>query len=399
MTAEKKPPIIKKVIKKGHGGHHGGSWKVAYADFVTAMMAFFLVMWLLAISSEAGKASLAEYFNELSMSDAVFNGGLPSAFTEGGAKQPGIMEGGCFAPKSEGDGTVEPEGGGTVEPEVENDDAQAQMAALVKTTQEMLENLNSLPEGVDGGEGSGDSGKAVEGSDTTMSIEQQQFSYALGSDIKDSLGEDIAGQVFVEKVAGGLRIQIVDTEGRPMFQSSGPGLSKVAIDILNLVASRIVPLPNKISIEGHTDDKPFAGKQFTNWELSSARASAARVHLAASGVKDDRLKSVSGYASSQPLKDTPPSDPLNRRISIMIWDVKPPTALAVKPGQVAPEKAGRGRISSRPPLPRVGGKPMPGVDVPLEELERQLYQSSIDRAATPDLSTVGPALPPTVPVE
>jgi len=153
MSSDKKPPIIKKIIRKGHGGGHSGtSWKVAYADFVTAMMAFFLVMWLLAISSEQGREALADYFNELSMTDAVFNGGLPSAFTEGGAKRPGILEGGCFKPKSDGEATVDPE--------AENEAVQAQIMALLQASQQLVKNLESLPAGEEGGEGSGDAGRS-----------------------------------------------------------------------------------------------------------------------------------------------------------------------------------------------------------------------------------------------
>ncbi len=441
MSGEKKPPIIKKVIKKGHGGHHGGSWKVAYADFVTAMMAFFLVMWLLAISSEQGKAALADYFNELTMYDAVFNGGLPSAFTEGGTQKPSVLEGGCFSPKSDGDATVDTE--------ANSEAAQAQMAALVKTTQELLENLDSLPAGVDGGEGSGDAGRTdAEGGPLTP--DQQQFADGLTSEIQGSLGDAAAGQVLVEKVKGGLRIQIVDKDGRPMFQSGGPGLTQQARAILDVVAARLAPIPNKISIEGHTDALTFSGQRFTNWELSTARASAARVYLASKGLSEDRITSVTGYAATQPLDKSNPSDPINRRIRILIWDEEPsppaappapapapappagthpappsggtaPTTPAEAtpappsgPSSVSPPPAGNGAAPSNgaavrpqgngpvapPPLPRpptqrpASSRPGSPALSP-EELETQLIESTMEKAASPDLSTVGPAQSPT----
>ena len=400
MSGDKKPPIIKKIIKKSHGGHHGGSWKVAYADFVTALMAFFLVMWLLAISSEAGREALADYFNELTMTDAVFNGGMPSAFDESKAK-PSILDGGCFSPKTEGDATIN----------TETDSAalQAQMAALLATTQTLLENLESLPEGVDGGEGSGDAGRA-ESSGTPLNAEEQQFSDSLVSEIKGSLGDAAAGQVTVEKVKGGLRIQIVDKEGRPMFKSGGPTLTNEAKGILSIVGERLRSVPNKISIEGHTDALAFSGQRMTNWELSTARASAARMYLSQMGVRDDRVTMVVGYAATQPLPKTDPNDPINRRISIMIWDEEPAPSIAPpgtrRNGQTpevsAPGNSGAKRSAvTPPPLPktpatgqRAGKRPTAGRPLTGEELENQLIESTMEKAASPDLSTVGPAVSP-----
>ena len=411
MSGDKKPPIIKKIIKKGHGGHHGGSWKVAYADFVTALMAFFLVMWLLAISSEAGREALADYFNELTMTDAVFNGGLPSAFDENKAK-PSILDGGCFSPKTEGDATINMD--------VNSEALQAQMAALLETTQTLLENLESLPEGVDGGEGSGNAGRAESG--TPLNAEEQQFSDSLISEIQGSLGDAAAGQVMVEKVKGGLRIQIVDKEGRPMFRSGGPTLTNEAKGILSIVGQRLSGIPNKISIEGHTDALAFSGQRMTNWELSTARASAARMYLSQMGVSDSRISMVVGYAATQPLPKTDPNDPINRRISVMIWDEEPGPAVAApgtpprRNGQGAnqdgrrPEASGtsvsnnngaKGSALTPPPLPRTPtqrpkGARQPASSRPLtgEELENQLIEKTMERAASPDLSTVGPATSP-----
>lgn len=380
MSGEKKPPIIKKIIKKGHGGHHGGSWKVAYADFVTAMMAFFLVMWLLAISSEAGREALADYFNELTLSDAIFNSGMPSVFGEGGSGRPSVLEGGCFSMMSDGDAAINPE--------VSSEALQAQMAALLKTTQTLLENLESLPEGVDGGEGSGDAGRGDSGA--SMNAEEQRFSDSLMSEVRGSLGDAAAGQVTVEKVRGGLRIQIVDKEGRPMFRTGGPALTDEAKGILSIVGQRLRTIPNKISIEGHTDALAFSGQRMTNWELSTARASAARMYLSQMGVSDDRITMVVGFAATQPLPDTDPNDPVNRRISIMIWDEDP------APAGPAPE--------TRPPVPGVsgGGSPPPLPKTPAalpnggrraltgKELENHLIEKTMEQAAVPDLSTVGP---------
>ena len=396
MSGEKKPPIIKKIIKKGHGGHHGGSWKVAYADFVTALMAFFLVMWLLAISSEAGREALADYFNELTMHDAVFNGGLPSAFTEGGARMPSVLEGGCFSPKPDGDATIDPE--------AESAAMQAQMAALLQTTQEVLENLNNLPEGVDGGEGSGDIGRAEHEGWEEASAEQRAFSEGLQAEIQGSLGDAAAGQVLMEKVKGGLRIHLIDQAGRPMFASGGPAMTPEAKAIMDVIAARLNSIPNKISIEGHTDASAYAGQRITNWELSTARASAARLHLAKSGLADDRITMVAGYAATMPMTGTDAHDPINRRISIMIWDEEPePAPIVPAPPKAAePTQSGTAADSSanvtippslpkqqaplRTPKPPRQQKPTPTAP-PMtgEELENMLIEKAMEKASQPSL--------------
>lgn len=398
MSGDKNPPIIKKIIKKGHGGHHGGSWKVAYADFVTALMAFFLVMWLLAISSEAGREALAEYFNELTMYDAVFNGGLPSAFTDGGAKQPSILEGGCFSPKPAGDATVDVESDSTAA-------MRAQMAALLQTIQELVENLDNLPEGVDGGEGSGDVGRAEQEGWSDATAEQRRFSEELNAEIQGSLGDAAAGQVLVEKVKGGIRIHIVDQSGRPMFASGGPAMTPEAKAIMDVVAERLATIPNKISIEGHTDASTYAGQRVTNWELSTARASSARLHLARTGMPDSRVTMVAGYAATQPMTGTDAYDPINRRISIMIWDEDPEpapsdttngnrqggTGPSAKPSITPPSLP---RQRPRPPHQQTPTTPMTG-----EELENLLIEKTMEKAAQPDLSTVGPAPSPPLPTD
>jgi len=411
MSSEKKAPIIKKIIKKSHGGGHGGtSWKVAYADFVTAMMAFFLVMWLLAISSEQGREALADYFNELSMSDAVFNGGLPSAFTEGGAKRPGILEGGCFKPKSDGDATVDPES--------ENEAVQAQIMALLQASQKLMKNLEALPAGDEGGEGSGDAGRSEApptapgsgqggGEGGPLNSEDEALKKELMAQVQDALGGSASGQVEVERTKGGLRIQVMDQDGRPLFVLGGAKLTDLGRKLLTTVADSLQGKTNKISIEGHTDGLRMSGQAVTNWELSTARASAARIVLSQSGVPNDRLTAVTGYADTQPLAGTDPNDPQNRRISIMVWDenAAPPPApkgapvrpKAQGPGAKAPAAPAPSRPSAaapaRPPLPAAKPKTPPKTPPKTrEQVERDLIDSSMQRAAT-DRSTVGPPVP------
>jgi chemotaxis protein MotB len=404
-------------------------------------------MWLLAISSQAGKAALADYFANLTMYDAVFNGGLPSTFDPGGAS---ILDGGCFSPKSDGDDTKKSEGDKPAKEKADGggntqNQNQAALAALMQTTQDLMQHLDSLPAGADGGEGSGDAGRSdavsgqgggspggpggdQEGGEGPLNADQQQFADQLHAAVEGSLGDEAAGQVFVEKVKGGLRVQIVDKDGRPMFQSGGPALTETAKGILDVVAARLKDIPNKISIEGHTDSLTFAGQRFTNWELSTARASATRVYLATKDVQENRLTAVTGYAATQPLDKENPQDPINRRISVMIWDEesKAPPLPAVPPtpgntpdssatplpadavpsasrgpapqpnapllptnATAVPGQAGGPANGSPPSLPR---PPRPAKTAPLtpDELERRLVETTMEKAAVPDLSTVGP---------
>jgi chemotaxis protein MotB len=381
---------------------------VAYADFVTAMMAFFLVLWLLAISSEQGREALADYFNELALSDAVFNGGMPSAFTEGGAKRPGILEGGCFKPKSDGDATVDPE--------ADNEAVQAHILALLETSQKILQNIDSLPAGEDGGEGSGDAGRSDSvpgapgqqggsGGDRPLSPSQEEFKSELMAQVQGALGNAAAGQVEVERIRGGMRIQVMDQDGRPLFALGGARLTDQGRALLNTVAERLVGTNNKISIEGHTDALRMSGQRVTNWELSTARASAARIILNQAGVADSRLTAVSGYAATQPLPDIDPNEPQNRRISIMVWDDNsapfPPTAPSPPGAGARPpisQPSASGAPSAAPPsLPRLPtARPQAQAPPPppktREQLESELIENSMQRAAT-DRSTVGPALP------
>ncbi|MDR2340653.1 MAG: OmpA family protein [Deltaproteobacteria bacterium] len=460
MASDKKSPVIKKVIKKGHGGHHGGSWKVAYADFVTAMMAFFLVMWLLAISSEQGKAALADYFQNLTMTDAVFNGGMPSAFDPSNPS-PGILTGGCFDLIQKGQ-EIE-------EKEKELDEREKNMQCATVTTVAVQDpNLTHLPEGVEGGEGSDQSGVApgeglyVDGSGTPGGAltdderKAQEAKDVLAAEISaaatDAMGGDAEGQFTVEKVPGGLRLELMDKEKRPVFISGQPRLTPVAQDILGRVAEKLETIPNKISIEGHTDAVSTLSQELTNWELSTARASAARRFLSRHGIADDRVTMVAGFAATRPLPNTSPTDPVNRRISIMIWDQDPgvqsatPRTPGVGPGTAPSEgsapagtgQAGQGAQGQGTP-PEPGQRPAarPGQGAPgapqegerpsddgaatppasgatpgtpsgratppratrqapkpakptVEELERQLLDETLKRAATPDTSTAGP---------
>jgi chemotaxis protein MotB len=254
--AEKKTVIIKKVKKGGHGGHHGGAWKIAYADFVTAMMAFFLLMWLLNTLSEDTKEQLSIYFKEFS----VFEG-VPESMRMGeGGKDSSAVE--RLAPILM-EGTVG-------------------MYAEGKSQEEILKEA--------------------------MAIEEKLKAY------KDEL--------VVDTFDNGVRIQMLYGEGNPFFESASSQLTGDARNVLRVIADTVRDMPNQVAVEGHTDAVPLGGpnSRYTNWELSTDRASSARLILQEFGVDPKRIVRVAGYAATQPLILDNPEDPRNRRVSILLFN-------------------------------------------------------------------------------
>ncbi|MDR1035965.1 MAG: OmpA family protein, partial [Deltaproteobacteria bacterium] len=413
-------------------GHHGGSWKVAYADFVTAMMAFFLVMWLLAISSEQGKAALADYFKELTLTDAVFNGGMPSAF-DPSAAAPGILQGGCFDMIKRGKELEEREQALAQREAavVAAGDDRPEAGATNPTDRPQDPELTDLPEGVQGGEGSDQTGvapgqglyadgtgvpggaltdeeKAAREAQAARDAANQALGDQLRGAVAGALGGNLDGQLSVEVVPGGLRVELMDKEKRPLFVSGQPRLTQAAQQILAVIAERLRTIPNKISIEGHTDAVVTVSQELTNWEISTARASAARRLLARQGIDDARLTMVAGFSSTRPLPQTSPLDPVNRRISVMIWDEGTDIAQA-RPGApqpapgTSPPSAGdapRPRPPAPPAPPPQATRPMPVAQRPNpEDLEHQLLEDTLSRAAAPEGTTAGPPVPAPAPGE
>ena len=258
--AENKSIIIKK-IKKGHAGAHGGAWKVAYADFMTAMMAFFLLMWLLSMVVPEKRAGVEQYFREFSLFDKQSTMDV----RQGGAMIP-LQD---KAPVPQRDELTEPDAKGV--PAVQPVEIQKKIRQAIDI---------NLPE------------------------------------LKD--------QVIVEANEAGVRIQLLYDEKDPMFAKGSPELTASGKRALKVVAAQLAPLPNKIAVEGHTDSVNYSGGKYTNWELSTARASSARVGLELSGLTGERLARVAGYAATQPLFPDNPADARNRRISILVMNyVKP----------------------------------------------------------------------------
>jgi chemotaxis protein MotB len=278
--AEQQPIIIKKIKKGGHG-HHGGAWKLAYADFVTAMMAFFLLMWLLGTTTEPERKGIAEYFQD------PFKASTEEKGADVGDRTSIIQAGGADI-TSEDQGQVDK--GMTAEnKDISSEEIEKKAEEIEK---EKLENLKQ---------------KIQDKIDSTEEL----------TEFKD--------QVKLEITSEGLRILIVDAQNRPMYKLASAEPEPQIKTILQALAPVINELPNKVSINGHTDARPFPPnqKKYTNWELSSDRANAARYELNHGGLPEEKVLRVIGLSSSIPYNpDTEPLDPINRRISIIVMNKK-----------------------------------------------------------------------------
>ena len=276
--AKKLQPIIIKKIKKGGHAVHGGAWKIAYADFVTAMMAFFLLMWLLGSTSEGDKKGIADYFQS-PMKVALLNGG------SGSGDSSSLLKGG---------GQDLTRSGG----QVKRGDVQAPRSTI---------NLQALRH----------EQRAAE------AAKLQELSEQVESELKNSAKlAQFASQIKLDMTRDGLRIQIVDELSRPMFDSGSAVVKPYMRELLRAIGSVLIEVPNRLTLEGHTDAQPFSAGDagYSNWELSSDRANASRRELVAGGLTEERVLRVQGLASSQPFNRKEPADPQNRRISIIVMN-------------------------------------------------------------------------------
>jgi chemotaxis protein MotB len=277
---EKRPIIIKKRKVVG-GGHHGGAWKVAYADFVTAMMAFFMVMWLITAVSEEERAAIFEYFKNPSMQDGTAPKPAPGQMGPGGASTSPIdLGGGLDAPRTTPDNV--PEFGAPVSPVDAEEAIKVAEAAEKKQLDSLMQELQEA-------------------------IAQSQ---ALAP-FKDQLLLDITPE--------GLRIQIVDAQNRAMFAIGSSRLQDYTDKILRELSTYLNTVPNRISLTGHTDTTPYSPQAgYTNWELSADRANAARRALEAGGLSTDKVARIVGLSSSVLFDRENPRNPINRRISLIV---------------------------------------------------------------------------------
>ncbi|WP_407313113.1 flagellar motor protein MotB [Pseudomonas sp. nanlin1] len=280
---ENNQPIIIKRVKRFGGGHHGGAWKIAFADFATAMMAFFLVLWLLSNATPEQQLAIAGYFKD------------PIGFSESGT--PYVIDLG-------GSPQLSPDA--TLNPEIKDEPAQPQP--------------QSQSQGSADGADAQIQGRAEEVERERLELLLQELQNKVDQNPELQKFKD---QILFEITQDGLRIQIMDAENRPMFDLGSARLKPYFEDILLAMADTIKAVPNKISISGHTDAKPYVGSgDYGNWELSANRANAARRALTAGGYPDAQVARVVGNASSSLFDRKNPLNPVNRRIDIVVLTKK-----------------------------------------------------------------------------
>jgi chemotaxis protein MotB len=289
MSVGDQPIIIKRIKKSGGGGHHGGAWKVAYADFVTAMMAFFLLMWLINTTSPEQKRGIADYFAPASVSETTSGAGgilAGTALGNEGAKQNGsqsIVQDASPDSRHPNDG--------------KSKDGAKSSSADQQTTDQLREALQKRAE-------------------PAFASAAQSLRQAL-QDMPELA--ELSKYIIIDQTPEGLRIQLVDQEGRSMFNQGTATPNDRAKLLLRAIAKIINQLPNRISIYGHTSANPGSGgKAEGDWQLSANRADASRKILQGSGVDADRVYQVSGKATSEPLYPDDPTLPGNRRIAIVL---------------------------------------------------------------------------------
>ncbi len=287
-------PIIIKRIAAGHG-HHGGGWKVAFADFATAMMAFFLLMWLMGSTSAAQKGGISQYFKNPSVAQGISPTPSPTAVQgQGGPSSALISMGGDterYKNPAPAEGEEDPDP--TKEAANKRDDSSDGTAAE-KAESELLENLKE------------ELMKAIE---------------------EEASLKPFKEQIIMDLTPEGLRIQIVDKENRSMFDLGGATLKDYSLAVLLELAKAIQKVPNRVSISGHTDQAKYNRQNYGNWELSTDRANAARRALIAGGLPEEKIGRVVGLASTALLDADNPQSPTNRRISIIVMNSRTERAI------------------------------------------------------------------------
>jgi chemotaxis protein MotB len=283
---EKASIIIVKRRKKGGGGHHGGAWKVAYADFVTAMMAFFLVLWLISSVTKEQRAAMFDYFKNPSMEPGKSIRAAPGQMGPGGASTSVInMGGGMDAPRVIIKDSPPSDSKSKPQPFNMTDVDSARKIADEADHKKLESLMEELRQAID-------------------------KSQAL-KPFKDQLLLDITPE--------GLRIQIVDQQNRPMFDIGSAKLKDYTTEILKTLAGYLNTVPNRISLTGHTDIRPYpGGGSYTNWELSADRANSARRALESGGLASEKIARVVGLSSSVLFDKDNPQNAINRRISIIV---------------------------------------------------------------------------------
>jgi chemotaxis protein MotB len=329
----------------GHGDHphHGGAWKIAYADFVTAMMAFFLLMWLLNSTNKSDKQGIADFFNRplaiakvggnsVSASDSILNGGGKDLTTS----RPGETRHGDDSkqqnPVLVPNATTQASADAQTEP-------QASLMPAIATSQQAAKTQS-------------------EQSDDAQRLQALKARLDKMIEANPQLAQ-FRNQIKIDITTEGLRIQIVDAQNRPMFATGKAVLEPYAKEILDQIGTALNDVSNHISIAGHTDSAPYAGAEsgYSNWELSSERANSARRELGVGGLAEQKVLQVRGLADALPLNKADPAEPSNRRISIVVLNKRTEDAFF--------RDGGRTDLNSPGQLPGVLGETKPGASAPV----------------------------------
>ncbi len=309
------PPIIIKRVKKAAHAHHGGAWKVAYADFVTAMMAFFLLLWLLQATTEEQKLGIADYF-------------APASVARNTSGSGGALGGRTFTKKGA------------------NPSDQTPVGVIIKlptnppdwdNTGDPVESTATEETGAGGGEGdeteetvAGTQEESAPGQPNETELEEmlaereaEQFAEAEQA-LREAIEgvpelENLVNNLVIDQTSEGMRIQIVDEEGNSMFPSGSAQMFEHTKKLIALVVDAVGTLPQQIAVKGHTDAAPFVNDNgYSNWELSTDRANSSRRALIEAGLPTARIASVVGLADTEHLDEDDPLSPRNRRISIIL---------------------------------------------------------------------------------
>jgi chemotaxis protein MotB len=320
--ADEQQPIVIKRIAAAHA-HHGGSWKVAFADFATAMMAFFLMMWLMGATTADQKGGISQYFKNPSAVQGASPLPSPSAVQGPGGPSSAMIDlGGSTEMYQNPD-----------QPTIESDTPQ---------------DKRDLAD--DAGSGSGE--------------EDKKRLEALMVDLKDAVQQrealkPFADQLLMDLTAEGLRIQVVDKESRSMFALGSPTLETFSTAMLRELAAIISTVPNRISISGHTDGRPYHRLNYGNWELSADRANAARRALVDGGLPAEKIGRVVGLSSFAPLDPVNVENPINRRISIIVMNQRTEDAIRQESGALFSVQTNLEPTAPEQPAAPVSPPPVP----------------------------------------
>ena len=319
MSEDLRPIVIKR-IKKGGAGHHGGAWKIAYADFVTAMMAFFLLMWLLGSTANGDLKGIADYFKKplkVSLSGGSGSGDATSILKGGGED---ITRTSGQVRKGEPEAQKKP---APTPRDARTEDLRKEFERRERMSlTELKGNLESLIE---------------------RNVTLRQFK----------------NQLLMDVTTEGLRIQIIDEKNRPMFDSSSAELNPYSKVILKEIGKALNAVPNKVSISGHTDAARFSGgeKGFSNWELSANRANASRREMIAGGMDENKVLRVVGLSSTVLFDKNDPLSASNRRINIVVLNKRTEEAMLLEDGNATVTVDGSEETATlSPPEPQVSGK-------------------------------------------